>query len=43
MKPGAIMRKVKAWEYDQTAPAEGEWKALTAILKLESPMWTTPT
>jgi DNA-binding transcriptional regulator YiaG len=43
LKSGVSVRKVKAWEYDKTAPAEGEWKALRAILKLESPMRTTPT
>ncbi len=43
LKSLVSVRKVKAWEYDQIAPNEAEWRVLSAILKLEPQIWTPPT
>ena len=36
VKSGVSVRKVKAWEHDQTVPTEAEWQVLAGILRLDS-------
>jgi DNA-binding transcriptional regulator YiaG len=36
VKSGVTVRKVKAWEHDQSLPTEVEWKLLVKIPKLET-------
>ena len=36
VKAGATVRKVNAWEHDQSLPTEVEWKLLVKTLKLET-------
>ena len=40
IKTGITVRRVKAWEHDQTVPTETEWQVLVTVLKLESQMLT---
>jgi DNA-binding transcriptional regulator YiaG len=35
VKAGVSVRKVKAWEYDQSLPTETQWQLLAGILRLD--------
>jgi DNA-binding transcriptional regulator YiaG len=37
-KAGVSVRTVRKWEHGIVCPTEGHWKALTDILKLDSPL-----
>jgi len=36
IKGGFTVRKIKAWEHDQTIPTEAEWQVLAKILDLDA-------
>jgi DNA-binding transcriptional regulator YiaG len=36
VKAGFTVRKIKAWEHDQTIPTEAEWQVLAKILGLDA-------
>jgi len=38
VKAGFTVRKIKAWEYDQSIPTEAEWQTLAEILGLDASM-----
>jgi len=42
VKSGVTVRKVKAWEHDQSIPTEADWQVLAKILNLETPIRPTP-
>jgi len=38
IKGGFTVRKIKAWEHDQSIPTEAEWRVLAEIIGLDASM-----